>query len=62
MKTGFIKYPNVKNGEKFRFLNKKMSSQFGLAVWPAIANMYINIYYIYMNEELYYIDNMYQIS
>ena len=62
MKTGFIKYPNFKNGEKFRFLNKKMSSQFGLAVWPAIANMYINIYYIYMNEELYYIDNIYQIS
>ena len=31
----------------------KTFSQFGLAVWPAIADIYI---YIYMSEELSYID------
>ena len=40
----------------------KMFNQFVLAVWPAIANIYTHTYtntykYIYMSEELYYIDS-----
>ena len=35
----------------------KNFSKFALVVWPAIANICLNIY-IYMSEQLYYIDWM----
>ena len=42
------------SGGQYPWIPSKNVSQFGPAVWPATANKYVYMIYIYESKELYY--------